>query len=176
MSYRRSIIAISTLGAALLLGCTSTEEVDPIATTAPEATVAPEEDSGEPEAMEESDTSAEEDWTPTEESVWTLSYDPVEMTTSEACPESIYINFYGMVAIAPTEDGLAWESQMATYSLERTDVNHYAGAGETIVEGYTLTLDVSFTGDTTLTVTFTLTEDENPDCIHTYEYGGEFSW
>ena len=175
MAHWKGIITIGALAAALMCGCAPAEEAAPTAAVTPEPTV--EETSAvTPEPVDETPPPADEDWVPTQQSVWTLGYDPLETSTAPACAEPIFYDFYGMVAITPAEGGLTWQTQTTTYSLATVGPNSYSGEGETVVEGHTLTIDVTFTSATTLLVTFTLTEDANPDCQHVYEYDGEFSW
>jgi hypothetical protein len=141
---------------------------------APEETVVPEEPAA-TEAPEE-ETGAGGDWTPATSSVWTLSRDPVATASTEACPEPIHFDFYGLVAIAPVDGGLTWQRQTSVDTLEWIDTNHYAGPAQSVLPGYSLTIDVTFTSATTLTVIHTLTPEDTPDCNHTFEYTGDFSW
>jgi hypothetical protein len=184
----RPFLAVVIVGlsiAVLASGCAAgagEATAQPAETEAPQPTEALAEESPAPEETpppEEAATeepSSESDWAPTTDTVWTLSRDPVATSSTEACPEPIHFDFYGLVAIAPADGDLTWQRQTSLDILPRIEPNHYAGPAQSVLPGYTLTIDVTFTSPTTLTVIHTLIPDDNPDCHHVFEYTGDFSW
>jgi hypothetical protein len=153
-------------------------DTDPVETPAEEIPPPATPDEGLPtEEIEATEPVPEEtDWAPTTNSVWQLSRDPVATRSTEACPEPVPFDFYGLVAIAPDPGGLTWQRQTSSDVLERTDTNNYSGPAQSPLSGYALTIDVTFTSEITLTVIHTLIPEDNPDCHHEYEYTGDFSW
>lgn len=121
----------------------------------------------------------EPDWAPTGPLTFQLGYQPFEAFSTPACTGGhIVIDFYGLVAVAPADNGLSWQRlDGMSYFLARQGPNFYWGTGASSVPDMkALNVGVTFTSATTLVVTYTLIPTEPPDCQHVYKYQGEKQW
>ncbi|MBN1312845.1 MAG: hypothetical protein JXB30_15635 [Anaerolineae bacterium] len=146
----------------------------------PKVTFTPDLSTEEPtEEVPATEETQEPDWAPTANSTWQLGYQPFESYSTSQCTGGHFVHdFYGLVAIAPTEGGLTWTRlDGMSYFLGRQSPNFYWGTGASSIEGMkALNVSVTFTSPTMLTVVYTLIPNEPPDCQHVYKYTGEKPW
>jgi hypothetical protein len=122
-------------------------------------------------------TSEVQSFAPTVKAVWQLDYSPSNVTVTPVCTENVVIDFYGLVAISPVENGLNWQrTDGNVYFLSLSETNSYFGSGVAPLPGYSLTIGVVFTSPTTLSVRYTLKSETIPDCKYTFQYGAVFAW
>jgi hypothetical protein len=122
----------------------------------------------------------EVDMVPDGQSVWQLDNEPSSTATSEACPESLPLDFYGLVAVEKVSDGvITWLTPAGTtYTLQRTagETNVYWGRGDFFLPDYFLTISVVFTSPESLGVTYVLIHQTIEGCNHVWKYGGFRAW
>lgn len=129
------------------------------------------------QAAAASTTPEEQNFAPTVKQVWQLDYSPSSVTDAPACTELVVIDFYGLVAITPIDNGLNWQrTDGNVYALGKGSANNYYGGGVAPLPGYNLSIAVTFTSPTTLIVAYTLNSETVADCKHTYQYGAVFAW
>jgi hypothetical protein len=133
---------------------------------------------GQPTAEPPTNTPEVENWVPTVAQIWQLGNDPISADSTDACGGHLVIDFYGLVAVAPTGNGgLTWQRQdNIIYTLGLTSPNNLFGSGGSSMPDFTLNISVSFTSATSLIVSYTLVPSANPDCKHNYRYQGTFNW
>ena len=115
-------------------------------------------------------------YVPEGQSVWQLDSDPHTVTHAEACPEPYNFNFYGLVAVTPTETGIMWRRQDSEATLERTELNNFSGSLPGFLPEYDLRINVTFVSAEELQVNHTLVSQSNSDCTHRFDYGAVRSW
>lgn len=117
-----------------------------------------------------------EDLAPAENSVWQMI--PGSDNMSGDCSGAPAINFCDhLAAIQPAQGGIMWKGMEASpYYLQQLQANVYSYAGPNVVGTGTISMTLTFTADTSLKMTQTLTLASEPDCQHTYYYTGTRNW
>ena len=116
---------------------------------------------------------------PPGQSVWQLDNDPSEWYSSDACPGSVYYDFYGLVAIEKiSETVISWQVPNGTiYTLQQTEIlNSFWGRGGSPVEGYYLTISAYFSSPQGMGVTYALISNDIEGCNHVFKYGAARAW
>jgi hypothetical protein len=116
------------------------------------------------------------DLAPTTNSVWQMKPGTDNMTGT--CSGAPAINFCDhLAAIAPASGGITWRGMEASpYYLVRIQPNVYAYSGPNILGTGIINLTLTFTSDSTLKMTMSLTLSSEPDCQHVYFYSGTKNW
>lgn len=116
------------------------------------------------------------DLAPTANSVWQMRPGSDNMTGE--CSGAPAINFCDhLAAIAPAAGGLSWKGMEASaYFLSRIQPNVYAYAGPNVLGTGRVSMTLSFTSETTLTMTMSLVLNSEPSCQHIYYYTGTRNW
>jgi hypothetical protein len=117
-----------------------------------------------------------DDLAPTANSVWQMVPGSDNMTGT--CSGAPAINFCDhLAAIAPASGGITWRGMEASpYYLVRIQPNVYAYSGPNILGTGIINLTLTFTSDSTLKMTMSLTLSSEPDCQHVYFYSGTKNW
>lgn len=131
-----------------------------------------------PPPMSESGEAAEpvSDFSPAANTVWQMY--PGSDQMSGECSGAPAINFCDhLAAISPATGGIMWKGMEASpYYLQRIQPNVYAYSGPNVLGTGTISMTLRFTGESTVTMTQTLTLASEPNCTHTYYYTGEKNW
>jgi hypothetical protein len=129
-----------------------------------------------PPAGGEAAPAGEADLAPTANSVWQMRPGSDNMTGQ--CSGAPAINFCDhLAAIAPAGGGLSWKGMEASpYFLSRIRPNVYAYAGPNVLGTGRVSMTLSFTSETTLTMTMSLVLNSEPNCQHVYYYTGTRNW
>jgi len=167
----------------------STDTPLPTATSAPSATptepatatTPADEPTGEAPAPTDEPTGGDDDpvdesFAPANTQVWQLDNLPYNTASASACGGDYPFNFYGLVGIVPGGDRLTWKRQDATANLSPVGLNNYFGQIPGFQPDYDLQIAVTFTGPTTLIVSYKLVGQSIPDCTHTYDYRAAYAW
>jgi len=118
----------------------------------------------------------EADLSPTANSVWQMRPGSDNMTGQ--CSGAPAINFCDhLAAIAPAAGGLSWKGMEASpYFLSRIRPNVYGYAGPSVLGTGRVSMTLSFSSETTLTMTMSLVLNSEPSCQHVYYYTGTRNW
>lgn len=131
-----------------------------------------------PPPMSEAGEAAEpvSDFSPAANTVWQMY--PGSDQMSGECSGAPAINFCDhLAAISPASGGIMWKGMEASpYYLQRIQPNVYAYSGPNVLGTGTISMTLRFTGESTVTMTQTLTLASEPNCRHTYYYTGEKNW
>ena len=116
------------------------------------------------------------DFSPAANSVWQMKPGTDNMTGQ--CSGAPAINFCDhLAAIAPADSGIMWRGMEASpYYLVRVQPNVYAYSGPNVLGTGTVNMTLSFSSDSTLNMTMSLTLASEPDCQHIYYYSGARNW
>jgi hypothetical protein len=118
----------------------------------------------------------EADLSPTANSVWQMRPGSDNMTGE--CSGAPAINFCDhLAAIAPAAGGLSWKGMEASpYFLSRIQPNVYAYAGPNVLGTGRVSMTLSFSSETTVSMTMSLVLNSEPNCQHVYYYTGTRNW
>lgn len=116
------------------------------------------------------------DLAPTGNSVWQMR--PGQDVMSGQCSGAPAINFCDhLAAIAPASGGISWKGMEASpYLLGQTQPNVYYYSGPNVLGTGNVTMTLTFTSETTLSMTMVLVLNSEPGCQHTYYYTGSRNW
>jgi uncharacterized protein YraI len=117
-----------------------------------------------------------DDLAPDGNSVWQMVPGSDRMTGQ--CTGAPAINFCDhLAAISPVSGGITWKGMEASpYYLVQLQPNVYGYSGPNVLGTGTVSLTLSFTGDTSLRMTMILTLANEPNCQHVYSYTGTRNW
>jgi hypothetical protein len=129
-----------------------------------------------PAAGEGSAVTTVDDLAPDGNSVWQMVPGSDRMTGQ--CTGAPAINFCDhLAAISPVSGGITWKGMEASpYYLVQLQPNVYGYSGPNVLGTGTVSLTLSFTGDTSLRMTMILTLANEPNCQHVYSYTGTRNW
>lgn len=118
----------------------------------------------------------EADLSPTANSVWQMRPGSDNMTGQ--CSGAPAINFCDhLAAIAPAAGGVSWKGMEASpYFLSRIRPNVYAYAGPNVLGTGRVSMTLTFTSETTVSMTMSLVLNSEPNCQHVYYYTGTRNW
>ncbi len=118
----------------------------------------------------------EADLSPTANSVWQMRPGSDNMTGE--CSGAPAINFCDhLAAIAPAAGGVSWKGMEASpYFLSRIRPNVYAYAGPNVLGTGRVSMTLTFTSETTVSMTMSLVLNSEPNCQHVYYYTGTRNW
>ena len=116
------------------------------------------------------------DFAPVSNSVWQMLPGSDNMTGE--CSGAPAINFCDhLAAISPASGGIMWKGmETSGYYLQRLQPNVYSYAGPNALGTGTVSMTLTFTGDTTVRMTQRLTLNSEPNCQHVYFYTGTRNW
>lgn len=117
-----------------------------------------------------------DDFAPDGNSVWQMIPGSDNMTGE--CSGAPAINFCDhLAAISPASGGVMWKGMEASgYYLQRLQPNVYAYSGPNVLGTGTISMTLTFTGETTVKMTQRLTLNSEPNCQHVYFYTGTRNW
>jgi len=117
-----------------------------------------------------------DDFAPAGNSVWQMIPGSDNMTGE--CTGAPAINFCDhLAAISPASGGVMWKGMEASgYYLQRLQPNVYSYAGPNVLGTGTISMTLTFTGETTVKMTQRLTLSSEPNCQHVYFYTGTRNW
>jgi hypothetical protein len=105
-------------------------------------------------------------------SIWDIS----STVDSSGCSQP-FVPPYGLVQITPSESGLQWHNTVPEdYTFTKATASTYTYAGPNGIGTGAVTLQVTFTSDTTLTLSQTFVSTAEPECVHTYTQTGTFQY
>lgn len=113
---------------------------------------------------------------PTQSSVWQSFPGQDNMSGTCTGPATVFCNH--PVAITPNGDGtITWRGQEPTgYVLTPTGPNTFYFSGRRHQGDGNITLALTFTSQTTWSMTMTIVYDNDPNCTHTFYYTAQFQW
>ena len=116
------------------------------------------------------------DFAPTGNSVWQMIPGSDNMTGE--CSGAPAINFCDhLAAISPASGGIMWKGmETSGYYLQRLQPNVYSYAGPNALGTGTISMTLTFTGESTVRMTQRLTLSSEPNCQHVYFYTGTRNW
>lgn len=115
---------------------------------------------------------------PAVSSVWNTTIGPDNMTGD--CTQGSVLPVYGLVQVTPVEgklDTIEWKNQEPKpYAFKQVEPNVFSYAGPTSIDDGTVTMTVTFKGETAFTMVRQFVSRADPACVHTHDYAGEFKW
>ncbi len=115
-------------------------------------------------------------YAPAANSVWQMIPGSDNMTGE--CSGAPAINFCDhLAAIAPSGNGISWKGmEPSPYVMSQTQPNVYFYSGPNSAGTGTVNMTLSFTSETTLSMTMSLVLSNEPGCQHVYYYSGTRNW